>query len=185
MNNLVTQYLAFHGEINETRATRLITLCFEAVAKSYNEIYIAFSSTGGSVHSGIALFNFLKSIPIALTIHNLGTVDSAAVIIFLAAKRRFACKDSHFLIHEPRLSFVPNNSFNTYQLYEFAESLKDDKETMSNIICQHTSITTEFLAKWFLKGEIISPPLALELGIISEIRSLDIPASSSIITVGT
>ena len=180
-----TQYIIFHGDISENRAMKLIALCFEAVAKSYNEIYIAISSLGGSAHSGIALFNYLKSLPITLTMHNLGTVDSASVIIFLAGQSRFACKDSRFLIHEPQLSFLPQRSFTTYQLYELAESLKNDRETMSNIICKQTSITTESLAKWFVKGETVSPDQALKLGIISEIRSLEIPADSSIITVDT
>jgi ATP-dependent protease ClpP protease subunit len=99
-----TQYIISHGDISESRAIKLIDLCFDAVAKSYNEIYLAISSLGGSTHSGIALFNYLKALPITLTTHNLGTVDSASVVVFLAGQNRFACKDSRFLIMNLRIA---------------------------------------------------------------------------------
>ena len=180
-----TEYITFHGSISENNAKNLIVLCSDAVSKTCTEIYIAFSSLGGAIHSGITLFNFLKALPVTITLHNIGVIDSIANIVFLAAANRYACQDSRFLIHGPSFSFPEKQSFNTWQLYEFAQSLKDDQDKMSNIISRFTSITPDTLNKWFVKGETITPAKAIELGIISEIRVFTLPANSSMITVNT
>jgi ATP-dependent Clp protease protease subunit len=179
------KYLTFHGPIKESSARNLMALCSDAIQDSYNEIYIAFSSLGGAVHSGITLFNFLKALPVKLTFHNIAVIDSIANIIFLAGHSRFACKTSRFLIHGPSNSFAKEQPFNVWQLYELAESLKNDQEKMSDIISQHTSISATDLSKWFIKGETITPERASDLGIITEIKDFTIPTGATVITVNT
>jgi Clp protease len=46
---------------------------------------------GGSIQSGIALYNFLRAIPATVTTHNVGNVDSIGNAVFLAADERLAC----------------------------------------------------------------------------------------------
>ncbi|WP_155837415.1 ATP-dependent Clp protease proteolytic subunit [Herminiimonas sp. CN] len=50
----------------------------------------------GSTDQGFALYNFLRSLPIPLKTHNIGDVESIAVVVFLASTKRFTCPHSRF-----------------------------------------------------------------------------------------
>ncbi len=41
-------------------------------------IYCLFSSHGGQVEAGITLYNFLRSLPVELVMHNTGSTDHIA-----------------------------------------------------------------------------------------------------------
>jgi len=62
-------------------------------------LYFLFSSNGGSVNAGIALYNFLRALPVEIIMHNTGSIDSIATVIFLAADKRYAALHSTFLFH--------------------------------------------------------------------------------------
>ena len=64
-----------------------------------NEIYVLLSSPGGSVASGVALYNYITSLPARVIIPNIGIVDSVANLVFLAGTKRYAAPNSSFLFH--------------------------------------------------------------------------------------
>lgn len=179
-----TQYITYCGSISDNNSKHLMVLCSDAITKAFTEIYIAISSTGGSVPAGIALFNFLKALPVTITVHNIGIIDSAAIIAFLAGKNRYASEESRFFIHGA--SIKPEKPIlNMWDLSELTKMLRNDQENMSKIITKSTVIPPESLNTWFFVSEIIIPSKAVELGIISEIRVFNLPADGSIITVAT
>jgi ATP-dependent protease ClpP protease subunit len=48
----------------------LMAVFTEILAKHHpQELYFLFASTGGHVNSGIVLYNFLRSLPIKITMH--------------------------------------------------------------------------------------------------------------------
>lgn len=82
-------YLNFCSEINERSVNALMGACAEISAKKLaNSIYLMFSSTGGSVEHGITLYNYLRALPCGLVIHNIGSIQSVATVIFHAADER-------------------------------------------------------------------------------------------------
>ena len=46
--------------------------------------------------NGMNLYNFLRGLPIRLTTHNVGNVDSIGNAVFLAGEHRYACPHSPF-----------------------------------------------------------------------------------------
>jgi len=179
-----TQYLFYSGSISDNNSKHLMVLCSDAISKGFTEIYIAISSTGGSVPAGIALFNSLRALPVTLTVHNIGVIDSTAITVFLAGKNRYASEESRFLIHAATIK-TDKPSLNLLDLDELTKKLHNDQDNMSQLITKYTGIPPETLKNWFFVAEIITPIKAIELDIISEIRKLTIPTDGSIITVPT
>lgn len=179
-----TQYLIYSGSISDNNSKHLTTLCSDAISKGFTEIYIAISSTGGSVPAGIALFNTLRALPVTVTMHNIGAIDSTAVVVFLAGQNRYATEESRFMIHAATIK-TDKPSLNQCDLAELTKTIHNDQENISKLIAKSTTISQETLKNWFFVAEIITPTKAIELEIISEIRKLTIPTDGSIITVPT
>src|SRR5437764_9130338 len=85
-----TVYAMFTGQINQEALQRLFQ-GFGLVSNSgVLALHLLFQSTGGFVNEGIALYNFLRAVPLQLHLYNGGSVASIAAIAFLGAQRRYA-----------------------------------------------------------------------------------------------
>ena len=74
-----TVYINYFDVIDEARAKALMAVCSNIVAKSRPKTILFFVFLqGGSVNAGITLYNFLRSLPVELVMHNTGSVDSIA-----------------------------------------------------------------------------------------------------------
>src|SRR5262245_7966490 len=99
VDKMPTTYLNFHAPINPFTAQNLMTAASQKLAAGTDDFYVLFSTPGGEVQSGIALYNFFRAIPAQITMHNMGNVDSIGNAIFLAGERRYACTHSTFMFH--------------------------------------------------------------------------------------
>ena len=89
----------FIGPINHSSACTIRNLCLQALQSGATEIELHLSTEGGNMTAGFALYFFLKSLPLPLTTHNIGSVESIGVVIFLAGHKRYACPGTRFLVH--------------------------------------------------------------------------------------
>lgn len=95
-----TIYVNFYDSIDPVKAKHIMAFLSEVVSKEQpDNIYCLFSSPGGSVESGIVLYNFIRSLPVELIMHNTGSIDSIANIVFLSANTRYTSVHSSFLFH--------------------------------------------------------------------------------------
>jgi ATP-dependent protease ClpP protease subunit len=115
--------------------------------------------------------------------HNIGSVDSVATVIFLAATRRYANPNSSFLFHGVNANFDTKTSLTMFQLKERLSALEQDQVKISNIITQYTKITFEELSNLFMQGEVKTPEYALEKGFIDEIKPLSIEPNAPLISI--
>lgn len=58
-----------------------------------------FQSLGGQVADGVCLYRYFQSLPIDLTIYNMGSVQSIAVVAYLGAKHRVVNESATFMLH--------------------------------------------------------------------------------------
>src|SRR3990172_7553264 len=97
-----TLYINFFDVIDPTKVNKFMQFCTDAI-KQYNptELYFFIASNGGDVDSGFVLYNYLMSLQTKLTItmHNTGTIDSIANVIFAGGQNRFAAPNASFLFH--------------------------------------------------------------------------------------
>lgn len=91
-------YAIFCGTINEENTKKLLTCLTAATVKNQN-VHLLFQSSGGSVGDGICLHNFFKSLPVELTIYNVGSVSSIGVIAYLGAIHRVTSSRAVFMMH--------------------------------------------------------------------------------------
>src|ERR1700735_763784 len=79
-----TVYISFSAEIIPHTTEALIALISHQVNIGVINLHLLISTPGGSVMNGMNLYNFLRALPLELTTHNIGNVDSIGNAVFLA-----------------------------------------------------------------------------------------------------
>lgn len=77
---------------------------------------------GGFIDPGMAMYNFLRGIPVPVTTYNYGNVDSVATVVYCAGRRRLATPQCRFLIHGVTWTFSQPATLTEQQLREMRRS---------------------------------------------------------------
>jgi ATP-dependent protease ClpP protease subunit len=96
---LKTDVITFVSDINQNSLARLVGITEQAKKEGSGRIIINISSMGGGLQPAFAAYHYLRSLGTLIETHNIGTVESAAVLLFLAADIRRASPHSRFLLH--------------------------------------------------------------------------------------
>jgi ATP-dependent Clp protease protease subunit len=110
--------------------------------------------------------------------HNTGSVDSIATVIFLAGKERHAVPHSTFLFHGIAYPVNQPTSFTINQVKEIISGLEQDQSRMASIVTERTKLTYDEIKELFKQGETKDPSFAESKGIIDSICSLSIPPNA-------
>jgi len=175
-----TIYINFFDGINPTTVNKFIKFTVDAIQQhSPTEINYFISSNGGDVDSGFTLYNFLVSLhgKMKITMHNTGTIDSIANVIFLAGQKRYAAPNASFLFHGIVMNFNAGGIGRTL-LKENLSRLDGMETRMADTISKNTKLTTEELKMFFQQGEGKDVQFALEKGVIHEIKIPTVPQGS-------
>lgn len=172
-------YINYSDGIDLIKVNKFIKFTIEAIGQ-YNpsEIYYFISSNGGDVDSGFTLHNFLISLQgkIMVTMHNIGTIDSIANVIFMGGQKRYASPNASFLFHGVSMNFVgPQNSTS---LRESLSRLEGMENRIAQTLSQYSRLTESELTALFRQGEGKDVQFALDKGIINEIKIPAIPKNS-------
>jgi ATP-dependent protease ClpP protease subunit len=152
--------------------------CAQIIAQAHaTQLYFLFSSTGASVDAGVALYNFLRALPVPIVMHNTGSIDSIANVVFLAADERYANSNSSFLFHGIQWGFSQGAQLTWTQLQETVSRFKGEETKIIDIISQRTTIKPDELKALFHQGEIRGTAFAQEKGIIQGVKEAKIPAN--------
>jgi hypothetical protein len=92
-------YVTFSAEINPNTTESLLAAFANLVNQGVREVHLLLSTPGGSVMHGLNMYNVLRALPIRLTTHNVGSVNSMGNVVFLAGEIRLACPHSTFMFH--------------------------------------------------------------------------------------
>lgn len=126
------------------------------------------SSNGGDMDSAIRLHDYLKALPIEVQTVGFGQVDSAAITIFLAGKKRLAVKNCRFIIHEG--SFFTATPSAPLHIHE--ENIQLFKNLLSrtiDIVSEDTGKTKKEIKKLVNKGKTLNTDEAKKIGIVTKI----------------
>jgi ATP-dependent protease ClpP protease subunit len=179
-----TIYVNYFDSINDSKTKALMAICSDIVAKQKPQtIYFLFSSLGGQVNSGITLYNFLRSLPVEIVMHNTGSIDSIANVVFLAASKRYAAKHSSFLFHGINWTFAAGSSLTFSQLKENLSSFEREETKIASIIAERTKMTEADIRELFRQGESKDLTFAINKGVIQEIKDPAVPKDAPLITV--
>ena len=179
-----TIYINYFDTIDEAKTKALMAICSDIVAKHKpRTIYFLFSSSGGSVNAGITLYNFLRALPVEIVMHNTGSIDSIANVIFLAASKRYAAKHSTFLFHGIYWNFPQAASLTFSQLQENLSRFRQEEAKIAGIIAERSKLTEAEIRDLFLQGESKDLQFAIDKGVIHDIKDPAVPKDAPLITV--
>jgi len=180
-------YISFEGNVDTFSTNELNVILGQLVHGGAKEIQLGISSEGGDVSKGNQLYSFLRSLPIDLTTHNIGDVDSIANVIFLAGKRRYANSNARFMLHgvarriKARDGFV---SLGEQELMEALEYVRKDHQRIAKTIAKHTKLTTRKIVDMFRRGDVIFTPAEAEsVGMIHGVKEWIVSQGSNVFTV--
>lgn len=173
-------YFNFSAEISQHTSEALMSVLTDCVNKREKEIYILLSSPGGSTKDGITLYNYLKSLPVKVIMHNIGIIDSIANVIFLAGDERYAAPNSSFLFHGVGFNIGQPTRLQEKDLKEKIKIIERDQKLISGIITERTKLSLEDVRKMFLEAETKTPEEAKEGGFIHEIKEAEIPEGTKV-----
>jgi ATP-dependent Clp protease, protease subunit len=176
-----TVFINFFSDINNDTVNNFISLITNIINGQHPEkIYILFSSNGGGVTPGIVLYNFLKSLPCEITIHNTGVVNSIANVIFMAGKHRFTSPHASFLFHGISWG-ATNANLNHKGLLEIKSSLESDQQKMVGIITENSKISKKELENFFEIGQAVDSQFARDHEVVEEIKNPEIGMGATLI----
>lgn len=153
-------------------------ICTAVFERCADKITVMFSSEGGDLNSGFSAYNFLRGLPVPVKMVNVGTVESIAIIIYLAADEREALETSRFLLHQFNWTY-PQQRVDYSRLSENSQSLQFDVNRYVSIFNDRTqSGKSKIDIEECLRGQsiILEPASASAAGIATKI----IPVRGSI-----
>jgi ATP-dependent protease ClpP protease subunit len=178
-----TLYISFSAEINPTTAETLIATVAQAASDGVANVYLMLSTPGGSVMSGLNVYNVLRGLPVNLTTHNVGNVDSIGNAIFLAGEHRIACPHSTFMFHGVASECHPESVLGEKELLERLGSVRADQKRIGAIIKERTLMEEGSIGNLFLEAQTRDSDFALKEGFIHEIRDVRVPAGAPIVAL--
>lgn len=175
-------YINFNLGVSPESAQALFKVVQEQLSKGMKKLNFLISSPGGNVDPGIAIYNFLRGLPIEVITHNYGSCDSIAALVFCSGEERYTVTNSRFLIHGIGLT-VQNQRFNEINLRETLDSLKNQREIISKIIAKECNKKLEDVERDMLNGIVLNPDEAIKYGLVTKIKDELIPAGINFINV--
>lgn len=133
--------------------------------------------------AGVTLYNFLRSIPAPVDMHNMGNVDSIGNAIFLAGRHRYACAHSTFMFHGVGIAAQNNMRIEERNARDLLHSILADQGRISDIIVDRTNISPSGARKLFRETRTKDANGALEAGIIQGISNPTIPLGADMISL--
>ncbi len=150
-----------------------------AANNQFAEIHLLLSTPGGNVAQGITLYNFIRALPVKVTIYNIGTVNSIGNIVFQAAHKRIASPNSSFMFHGVGF-FIENQHLELSHLEDKLEGLKNDQSLILSIMSERTKMNIAEIEDLFRKMAFINAQEALKRGISDEIAEVHVPTGIEI-----
>lgn len=177
-------YINYVDVIDSVRVKNIMAIIANIIAQEKpTTLYFLFSSQGGEVDAGIALYNFLKALPLKIIMHNIGSIDSIANVIFVAGDKRYANPHSTFLFHGVQQPINSATLLSLPQLNEIRDRINKNHTTIAGIVCENSRMEEDEIKRLFSEGETKDVTFALEKGIINEVKPAQIPGNALFISI--
>ena len=134
-------WITFVGVLDLPIARSFVEYITKAIQNQVETVHLLIQSPGGNATEGVFLYNFIKCLPINVITYNSGFVGSAAVLAYLAGKKRIVCPTGTFLIH--RAKSGPGHIATSDHMHSVAESLAIDDARAQTIFDDNIQLTEE------------------------------------------
>ena len=174
-------YAVFCGQINEQSTQNLIRHLASATQK-VKHVHLFFQSNGGISTCAIGLYEFLKTYPILISIYNMSSLQSAAVTVYLGAKRRIVGSHANFMIHGVYIQGSVVLQQTEEALRKNTEDVRHQNKMLKSFLKSHTRIPKNDLSKISNEEFLYTAKEAVKFGIATAIGDFSPPKGTKIET---
>jgi len=174
--------IKFFAPVIDVTINALMNAIDQKMKQGATQFVILVSSPGGSVFHGLSAYNYLKGLPVTISTHNFGSVDSIGVILFCGGNKRYSVPQARFLLHGVTAGFQ-NERLEEKQLEERLKGLKIDVENIAKVIAANTGKSVQEVTAAMLERTTLNPEEAKAWGLIQEIKSELFHVGSEVISI--
>jgi ATP-dependent Clp protease protease subunit len=156
------------SEINDDVANSVIAqMLYLEAENSEKDIYLYVNSPGGSITSGLAIYDTMQYINSDISTICVGQAASMAAVLLAAGTpgKRFSLPNSRIILHQPFGGFKGQATDIAIQAKEMLRL----RENISQILTRHTKQPTEKIQTDIERDFIMTPDQAKGYGIIDSI----------------
>ena len=153
------------GEINDASANIVVSELLYLDNQSNEDIYLYINSPGGSITSGMSIYdtmNFVKSKVITI---GLGMCASMAAFLLSSGNERFALPNTEIMIHQP----IGGAQGQATDIKIAAERIIKLKEKLNKILAKNTKQNLTKIMVDTERDNFLSADEALKYGLIDKI----------------
>ncbi len=162
--------IKFFAPVIDATINALMDAIDQKMKQGATQFIILISSPGGSVFHGLSAYNYLKGLPVDVTTHNFGSVDSIGVVLFCGGSKRLSVPQARFLLHGVSATFQ-NERLEEKQLEERLKGLRIDIENIAKVIAANTGKSVQDVTDAMLERTTLNPDEAKAWGLVHEIKS--------------
>lgn len=165
---LKDRIIILSGEIDDQLANSIVAqLLFLAAEDSEKDIYLYINSPGGSITSGMAIFDTMNFITPKVSTICIGMAASMAAFLLASGEKgmRYALPNSEILIHQP----LGGAQGQATEIAIAAEHIIRIRNRMNEILAEKTNKPVEQIKIDTERDKYMFAEEALEYGIIDEI----------------
>ena len=159
--NIMTGTLFLEGEVNSEMAT---TLARQLHILSFlgGEITIYFSSPGGDLAAGFAMYDLIKACPSSVTMIGYGEIMSAGVLILQAADKRLLMPNCSVMVH---IGYGQTGMDLPENVVRQAESIKDATQRAYKLLAERIGISVKDMHDLYKFDTFVPARKAVQLGL--------------------
>jgi ATP-dependent protease ClpP protease subunit len=175
--------IRFFAPVIDATVNALMSGIDQKMKQGAKEFIILISSPGGSVIHGLSAYNYLKGLPVSITTHNFGSVDSIGIVIYCAGSRRLSVPQARFLFHGVSAQFRGEQNLEEKLLEERLKGLRIDMENIAKVIAANTGKSVNNVTDAMLERTTLNPEEAQSWGLVHEIKSELFEEGSEVIAI--
>jgi ATP-dependent Clp protease protease subunit len=168
-SRLLNDRIVFIGdEINDTTASLVVAqLLYLEAQDPDKDIFLYINSPGGSITSGMAIYDTMNFIKCDVSTICVGMAASMAAFLLAAGTKgkRIALPNSEILIHQP----LGGMQGQATDIKIHAERIIKIKEKLNRILAEKTGQTYERICADTERDNFLDPMAALEYGLIDKV----------------
>ncbi len=171
-SRLLKDNIIFLGTPIDDSVANLVTaqLLFLEAEDPEKDISLYINSPGGSISAGMAIYDTMQFIRPDVTTICVGQAASMGALLLAAGTpgKRFALPNSRILIHQPSMSGLAGQATD---IDIHAKEILRLRESMNQILAQHTGQTMERIQKDVERDYIMTATQAKDYGIVDQVIS--------------
>jgi ATP-dependent protease ClpP protease subunit len=174
--------IKFFAPVADATINALMQVIDQQMGRGVRQFKLLISSPGGSVFHGLSAYNYLRGIPVEITTHNFGSVDSIGVVLFCGGQHRLSVPQARFLLHGASARFR-NEQLEEKQVEERLMGLRIDMENIAKIVAANTGKSVADVVQAMHNRLTLNPQEAQSWGLVHDIQTELFPVGSQVISI--